>query len=155
MALSVLHRPREGQGLHGVHGARELRGGDDQGGWAAPRARPRLGRGPGSQRGAAWRNSDLAICRALTTAEALRPQTFACPQVTRTGAGQAALSPFYRGKHGSQVRGAPGLGAGAGASAPVSVHPGVCLCARPLVLVTVLSLVGRLVWFGLGFFCLK
>ena len=31
MALPVLHRPGESQGLHGVHGARELRGGNDQG----------------------------------------------------------------------------------------------------------------------------
>ena len=31
MALPVLHRPGESEGLHGVHGARELRGRDDQG----------------------------------------------------------------------------------------------------------------------------
>lgn len=31
MALPVLHRPGESQGLHRVHGARELRGGNDQG----------------------------------------------------------------------------------------------------------------------------
>ena len=31
MALPVLHRPGESEGLHGVHRPRELRGGDDQG----------------------------------------------------------------------------------------------------------------------------
>ena len=31
MALPVLHRPGESEGLHGVHRARELCGGDDQG----------------------------------------------------------------------------------------------------------------------------
>lgn len=35
MALPVLHRAGEGEGLHRVHGARELRGGNDQGEWDA------------------------------------------------------------------------------------------------------------------------
>lgn len=120
MALPVLHRPREGQGLHGVHGAGELRGRDDQGGWAAPQAWPRRGVGLGAGR-ATWWKSSRTVCRALTTVEVLDSRlcvTSGDLQRRQPGGGV----PVYRGKHGVWARRAPASQLGQGLN-PRSPHP--------------------------------